>query len=318
MISRCCERASAHRCLARAGAPEQQSLHRMSLFTTGSGQGVTISAASLRRGQELMRDTDGGAAEPAPKKPAKPAGGPPRAGSSLFQTGSGQGVTISAASLRRGQELMRDTDGGAAEPAPKKQRRPAKPAGGPPRAGSSLFTTGSGQGVTISAASLRRGQELMRDAAPEEPARRRPSPQRSTAAAPTAAPRLRPEQRVQIAQNRAKAEQLRRERKQLVDVQRRQAELASKAERDRQNLARRQRQLPAVGAWSAAAQQQRAREEQERASRKAPDALLSTPPPDAKLVMKRRPPVFNSYLPATAVTHGRDELLSCACEAACT
>ena len=103
-----------------------------------------------------------------------------------------------------------------------------------------------------------------------------------------------------------------------MDVQRRQAELASKAERDRQNLARRQRQLPAVGAWSAAAQQQRAREEQERASRKAPDALLSTPPPDAKLVMKRRPPVFNSYLPATAVTHGRDELLSCACEAACT
>ena len=103
-----------------------------------------------------------------------------------------------------------------------------------------------------------------------------------------------------------------------MDVQRRQAELASKAERDRQNLARRQRQLPAVGAWSAAAQQQRAREEQERASRKDPDARLSTPPPDAKQVMKRRPPVFNSYLPATAVTHGRDELLSCACEAACT
>ena len=61
-----------------------------------------------------------------------------------------------------------------------------------------------------------------------------------------------------------------------------------------------------------------AREEQERASRKAPAALLSTPPPDAMLVMKRRPPVFNSYLPATAVTHGRDELLTCACEAACT
>ena len=116
----------------------------------------------------------------------------------------------------------------------------------------------------------------------------------------------RPAHRVHLAQEDAVAQSRRRERREICKDASQKQFLAEQAQRNRALLAVRQQKLPAVGVWSNPLVNKRV----------ASAGLESEPATPCPGPRKRRAVTggatevsFNSFCPATAVAHGRDELL---------
>ena len=95
--------------------PVPSSSSSSSLFQTASGRGVTLSASALARAQSLLREKGNDEAHshaPAQPSPASTQTPVPSTSPSLFQTASGRGVTLSAASIARAEMLLSDTGTG--------------------------------------------------------------------------------------------------------------------------------------------------------------------------------------------------------------
>ena len=118
---------------------------------------------------------------------------------------------------------------------------------------------------------------------------------------------LRPARKLQLAQKDVIAESRRRERREVCEGASRQNFLAEQMQRNRALLALRQQQLPSVGVWSKPLDQQDVASDM--------DSEPATPRPCKRRASQGATNVFNSHCPATAVAHGRDELLLAAsCE----
>jgi hypothetical protein len=291
---------------AAAAAPSRAVPSTRPTFSTGGGRAVQVSATNVQRAQTTLQGTapaDTGAAQPELHPPSRP----------LFTTGRGRQMSVSADSLQRGRAMMQDAiaapDDSARPRGPSlhsatAQRRSDSPAlHGTKR----LLHSASATGASIS----RSGSAALH-ATPVKP-RPQPRPTRSPQAAAAAksvstavvkhtaanvsTDELQPAQRVQIAQNRAKAESLRRARRALCDEENRKTILAAEAQRNRALLTRRQQELPMVGVWSATPE------------KPAAAGIRSEPATPCQPRKRQALAIFNSHCPATAIEHGRDELL---------
>ncbi|KAL3661921.1 hypothetical protein V7S43_013214 [Phytophthora oleae] len=134
-----------------------------SLFTTGSGKTVSVSASKLRAYEEKLRSEE--------ESVASTSTGTIGAGSSvgsgastvpsLFTTGSGKTVSVSASKLRAYEEKLRSEEESVASTSTGTIGAGSSVGSGASTV-PSLFTTGSGKTVSVSASKLRAYEEKLR------------------------------------------------------------------------------------------------------------------------------------------------------------
>ena len=293
------------------------------VFTTGRGRKATVSADSLRRARAVMDAEDN-----------VPVQGAKRQAVSLHS------ASTARRTLHRIQPRTQGSDRAAAQPRP--HTTPASlhsatrrvPVQAPPAADDSVLAQAvKSEVVSLHSASTARRAPLHRiqprtqgsaDAAAQpRPHTTSATLHSATSQVPVQAPPAantpiktgksathkmsRPAHRVQLAQEDAVAESRRRERREVCEDASRKQFLAEQTQRNRALLALRQRQLPAVGVWS------KPLDKTDIASDM--DSEPATPRPRKRRAFRGATNVFNSHCPATAVAHGRDEmLLAAACK----
>ncbi|KAK1943882.1 Breast cancer type 2 susceptibility [Phytophthora citrophthora] len=146
-----------------------------SLFTTGSGKTVSVSASRLRAYEEKLRSEEesvASASASASTSTSNNGTGAIGAGGastvpSLFTTGSGKTVSVSASRLRAYEEKLRSEEESVASASASASTSTSNNGTGAIGAGGastvpSLFTTGSGKTVSVSASRLRAYEEKLR------------------------------------------------------------------------------------------------------------------------------------------------------------
>jgi hypothetical protein len=234
-------------------------------------------------------------------------GEPMASGRPVFTTGRGRKATVSADSLRRARAVMDAEDN--------------VPAQGAKRQAVSLHNASTArrtlhriqprtQGSADAAAQPRphSTSATLHSATRRVPVQAPPAANTPIKTGKSATHKMsRPAHRVQLAQEDAVAESRRRERREVCEDASRKQFLAEQTQRNRALLALRQRQLPAVGVWS------KPLDKNDIASDM--DSEPATPRPRKRRAFRGATNVFNSHCPATAVAHGRDEmLLAAACK----
>jgi hypothetical protein len=134
---------------------QQQHQQTSSLFSTGRGAPVHMSAAALARGAAIVESAEAGNVQgstPQPPPPPQQQQQQQQQPSSLFSTGAGKAMHLSAESLARGAAYFEGA-GHVPNSTPPPAPPPPAPTGG---AVSSLFSTGGGKAMHLSAAAQAR------------------------------------------------------------------------------------------------------------------------------------------------------------------
>ncbi|OWZ22325.1 hypothetical protein PHMEG_0002986, partial [Phytophthora megakarya] len=138
-----------------------------SLFTTGSGKTVSVSASRLRAYEEKLRSEEesvvGSVGGPGAATTSTAGTGNAATVPSLFTTGSGKTVSVSASRLRAYEEKLRSEEESVVGSVGGPGAATTSTAGtGNASTVPSLFTTGSGKTVSVSASRLRAYEEKLR------------------------------------------------------------------------------------------------------------------------------------------------------------
>ena len=234
-------------------------------------------------------------------------GEPTASGRPVFTTGRGRKATVSADSLRRARAVMDAEDNVPAQGA-KRQAVSLHSASTARRTLHRIQPRTQGSAGAAAQPRPHTTPASLHSATRRVPVQAPPAANTPIKTGQSATHNMsRPAHRVQLAQEDAVAESRRRERREVCEDASRKQFLAEQTQRNRALLALRQRQLPAVGVWS------KPLDKTDIASDM--DSEPATPRPRKRRAFRGATNVFNSHCPATAVAHGRDEmLLAAACK----